>query len=139
MGQDLFRGRPIQVVLKGVYPMQTISSSTSGRHLAAAQLPSLDSRHSQRTDARSLPHSRRRTSARISNVDSLLETGTKSPRSIQIASPGQIAAELAVDAIPFDGELTGGIFLGLRSALLFNAGMGIFALLAYEAWVCMAH
>lgn len=31
-----------------------------------------------------------------------------------------------------------GIFLGLRVALLFNAGVGVMALLAYEGWMLLA-
>ncbi len=37
-----------------------------------------------------------------------------------------------------DLEPTPGIFLGLRVALFFNAGLGIAALLAYEAWSMLA-
>ncbi len=35
-------------------------------------------------------------------------------------------------------EPTPGIFLGLRVALFFNAGLGIAALLAYETWSMLA-
>ncbi len=32
-----------------------------------------------------------------------------------------------------------GIFMGLRVALMFNAGLGVAALLVYEAWAMLAH
>ncbi len=32
-----------------------------------------------------------------------------------------------------------GIFMGLRMALFFNAGLGITALVAYEVWTMLAH
>ncbi len=62
--------------------------------------------------------------SRNSNLDSLLK--------IDRAPQNEPAMEmLDLDPAP-------GVFLGLRIALLFNAGLGIAALLAYEAWTAIA-
>ncbi len=62
---------------------------------------------------------------RKSNLDSLLKE-TPIP---QAAASAELAVE--PDAAP-------GIFLALRVALLFNAGVGVAALLAYETWTMLA-
>ena len=59
---------------------------------------------------------------RRSELDSLLKTHIV---------PGQVTQQAP--------EPVSGIFLGLRVALFFNAGLGIAALLAYEAWSMLAH
>ncbi len=42
------------------------------------------------------------------------------------------------DIQPEIAEPAPGIFMGLRIALFFNAGLGIVGLLAYEAWTLLA-
>jgi hypothetical protein len=70
-----------------------------------------------------LPHTGKR--IRRSTLDSLLRqspavhTGTTTEPSIELDNPH-------------------GIFLGLRVALLFNAGLGLGALVVYEAWTMLA-
>ena len=59
---------------------------------------------------------------RRSDLDSLLKTHPMPGRATQQAP-----------------EPASGIFLGLRVALFFNAGLGIAALLVYEAWSMLAH
>ncbi len=64
-------------------------------------------------------------------------TGKPSIDSLLRDLPSQQAA---VDVEPeFNVEPGPGIFMGLRIALMFNAGLGIAALLAYEAWTMLAH
>ena len=54
-----------------------------------------------------------------------------------------IPAQRHAAAVDADPELVlepgPGIFMGLRVALMFNAGLGLAALLAYEAWSMLAH
>ncbi len=64
------------------------------------------------------------------------------PRTVSVDSllreaPSQRAGVAeSTDAIM--GEPSPGIFMGLRIALLFNAGLGIAGFLAYEAWMMLA-
>lgn len=139
IAQELFCEKPIEAVLKGVYPMQTAMPSTSSsRHHAVTQLHSPEGRHVQNFGAISQPRPGRRPSLRISDVDSLLKIADSTQRTVESRAPGS-HAEAAVGVMSMDGEQAGGIFLGLRTALLLNAGVGVVALLMYEAWFCMAH
>ncbi len=83
---------------------------------------------SSRTGAPQLPPSLRVNvvkPARTHDIDSLL-------RQAEAVSPLATAeAEIELDPKP-------GVFLGLRVALMFNAGVGIAALVAYEGWALLA-
>ena len=62
---------------------------------------------------------------RTHDIDSLL-------RHAEAVSPRASAdAEIELDPKP-------GVFLGIRIALIFNAGLGIAALVAYEGWALLA-
>ncbi len=64
--------------------------------------------------------------ARSHDIDSLL-------RQAEAMSPhASVEAGMELDPKP-------GVFLGLRIALMFNAGLGIAALIAYEGWAMLAH
>ena len=63
---------------------------------------------------------------RTTEMDSLLQT----PRQPQATT--ETAVSLETVPIP-------GLFLGLRIALLFNAGLGILGFACYEAWTAMTH
>ncbi len=76
-----------------------------------------------------MPHApRTRTPGRSSEIDSLLQDIP----SQQKASAVDADPELMLEPGP-------GIFMGLRVALMFNAGLGVAALLVYEAWSMLAH
>ncbi len=67
-------------------------------------------------------------SPRTPSVDSLLRDAP----SRQQAGAVDTDPELMLEPGP-------GIFTGLRIALMFNAGLGVAAMLMYEAWTMLAH
>jgi hypothetical protein len=88
-----------------------------------------------------------RNPGRISDLDSLLKIAEKplenarvtgASASLQAQAHG-LAGPSAATTLAFDVEPRPAIFLGLRNALMFNAGVGICAMLAYEFWAFLAH
>ncbi len=53
-------------------------------------------------------------------------------------SPTRKATPLPETAFEVVLDATPGIFLGLRLALMFNAGLGVAALVLYEGWMMLA-
>lgn len=70
---------------------------------------------------------------RTHDLDALLSLGfpDKNSSTQKVAPLPETAFEAVLDARP-------GIFLGLRLALMFNAGLGVAALVVYESWVMLA-
>lgn len=70
---------------------------------------------------------------RIHDLDALIRLGLpdKHAASQKAAPLPETAFEAVLDATP-------GIFLGLRLALLFNAALGVTALVIYEGWTMLA-
>ncbi len=70
---------------------------------------------------------------RTHDLDALisLELPDRQAPSQKAAPLPEVAPEAMLDATP-------GIFLGLRLALLFNAGLGVAALVMYEGWTMLA-
>lgn len=116
----------------------TPSASTFAQSPAATPLNPAESRVSPLTPVPGPVRLGYRPASRTSNIDSLLKIGGPGRASAASAQAG-LEPSHAANALPFEGGLDGGIFLGLRSALLFNAGLGIFAMLAYEAWAVLMH
>lgn len=96
--------------------------------MPAALLTHKQSTPSRQAEAPQLPPSLRPGAvkpARTHDIDSLL-------RQAQAVSP-QAAAEAEIELDPRPG-----IFLGLRVALMFNAGIAVAAMVAYEGWALLA-
>ncbi len=100
--------------------MQTILSTDETREKSSV-LHSVDA-----PSTAALPRVARHPRTPSSDLDSLLKKG----------ATVRYAPEVQIDFEPESGP---GIVMALRVAILFNAGLGLAGLVAWEAWQMLAH